>query len=124
MARSTQLVGDPDTWEFPVYVGCDSEARVRNLSRPFRDGRRAGERELAGLVSEQDTKSAEIYQPVDPVGTDNHGQRRHHHVEVKRLVRSLAPHRLRHREGVGVPYPEVDRSLSDRFADAIRGGTT
>ncbi len=63
MAGSMRLVGDPDTWELRVYVGRDSEGRVRHLHRRFRGNRRAAERELARLVTEQETKPAAIPDP-------------------------------------------------------------
>ena len=55
MAGSMRLVGDPDVWELRVYVGRDSEGRVRHVHRRFRGARRAAERELARLVTEQET---------------------------------------------------------------------
>jgi integrase len=55
-----RLVGDPDTWELRVYVGRDNEGRVRHLHRRFRGARRAAERELARLVTEQEMKPAAI----------------------------------------------------------------
>ena len=54
MAGSMRLVGDPDVWELRVYVGRDSEGRVRHVHRRFRGARRAAERELARLVTEQE----------------------------------------------------------------------
>jgi len=44
MAGSMRLVGDPDVWELRVYVGRDSEGRVRHVHRRFR-----GTREAAAL---------------------------------------------------------------------------
>ena len=55
MAGGMRLVGDPDVWELRVYVGRDSEGRVRVVHRRFRGARRAAERELARLVTEQET---------------------------------------------------------------------
>ncbi|MGP0107473.1 MAG: tyrosine-type recombinase/integrase [Acidimicrobiales bacterium] len=63
MAGSMRLVGDPDTWELRVYVGRDSEGRVRHLHRRFRGARRAAERALARLITEQETKPAAIPEP-------------------------------------------------------------
>jgi integrase len=63
MAGSMRLVGDPDTWELRVYVGRDSEGRVRHLHRRFRGARRAAERELARLVTEQETEPTAIPDP-------------------------------------------------------------
>lgn len=63
MAGSMRLVGDTDTWELRVYLGRDSEGRVRHLHRRFGGNRRAAERELARLVTEQEMKPAAIPDP-------------------------------------------------------------
>ena len=60
MAGSMGLVNDPDTWELRVYVGRESESRVRHLHRRFRGIRRAAERELARLVTEQEAKPSAV----------------------------------------------------------------
>ncbi|MGH9097579.1 MAG: tyrosine-type recombinase/integrase, partial [Acidimicrobiales bacterium] len=52
------------TWELRVYLGRDSENRVRHLHRRFQGSRRAAERELARLVVEQDAQPASIPVPV------------------------------------------------------------
>lgn len=51
---------DPDRWELRVYLGRDSENRVRHLHRRFRGSKRAAERELARLVTEQETEPRSI----------------------------------------------------------------
>ena|ERR1035441_10336044 len=69
MAGSMRLVGDPDTWELRVYVGRDSEGRVRHLHRRFRGTRRAAERELARLVTEQETEPTAVPDPPPQWGS-------------------------------------------------------
>jgi integrase len=64
-----RLVGDPDTWELRVYVGRDSEGRVRHLHRRFRGTRRAAERELARLVTEQETEPTAVPDPPPQWGS-------------------------------------------------------
>ena len=44
----------PDTWQLRVYVGRDSNGRVRHRSHTFQGSKRAAEKELARLVLEHD----------------------------------------------------------------------
>ena len=44
----------PDTWQLRVYVGRDSNGRIRHRSETFQGTKRAAEKELARLVLEQD----------------------------------------------------------------------
>jgi integrase len=60
MAGSIRLVSEPDTWELRVYLGRDSENRVRHLHRRFHGSRRAAERALARMVAEQEIEPASI----------------------------------------------------------------
>ncbi len=60
MAGSIRLVSEPDTWELRVYLGRDSEHRVRHLHRRFHGSRRAAERALARMVAEQEIEPASI----------------------------------------------------------------
>ncbi|MGC9963436.1 MAG: tyrosine-type recombinase/integrase, partial [Acidimicrobiales bacterium] len=49
-----------DAWELRVFVGRDSKGRVRHRSVTFRGTKRAAERELARLVTEQDATPAVV----------------------------------------------------------------
>lgn len=49
-----------DAWELRVYLGRDASGRVRHRSRSFHGSRRAAERELARLVTEQETQPAVV----------------------------------------------------------------
>lgn len=51
-----QVAGKPDTWELRVYLGRDSNGRIRHKHSRFHGSRRAAERELARLVAEQEVK--------------------------------------------------------------------
>ncbi len=53
MAGSIRAKGD-NTWQLRVYLGRDSEGRVRHLNQTFHGSRRAAERELARLVAVHD----------------------------------------------------------------------
>ncbi len=53
MAGSSRLVRGSDTWELRIYLGRDSEGRVRHLHRTFQGRRRSADRELARLIAEQ-----------------------------------------------------------------------
>src|SRR5580700_5770761 len=64
MAGSIRLKREPDTWELRVFVGRDSEGRIRHLQRTFQGSRRAAERELARLVTAQEDKPAPV--PEEP----------------------------------------------------------
>ncbi len=44
----------PDTWQLRVYIGRDSNGRVRHRSHTFQGSKRAAQKELARLVLEQD----------------------------------------------------------------------
>jgi hypothetical protein len=44
MAGSIRLVRAPNTWELRVYLGRDSEEKVRHVHRRFRVTRMAAER--------------------------------------------------------------------------------
>ncbi len=65
MAGSMRLIRNKDVWQLRVYVGRDSEGRVRHVHRSFRGSRRAAERELAMLIAAQELEPAPI--PEDPV---------------------------------------------------------
>lgn len=60
MAGSMRLVAGKDVWELRVYLGRDSEGRVRHLHRRFRGSKRAAERELARLVAGQEKQPAPV----------------------------------------------------------------
>jgi hypothetical protein len=65
MAGSVRSVrGRNDTWQLRVFVGRDSEGRVRHLHKTFRGTKRAAERELARLIAEQDRAPVAI--PEEP----------------------------------------------------------
>lgn len=51
-----QVAGKPDTWELRVYLGRDSNGRIRHKHSRFHGSRRAAERELARLVAEQEVE--------------------------------------------------------------------
>ena len=51
-----------DTWELRVFIGRDDRGRPRQRSILFRGGKRAAERELARLVTEQESSPAAIPQ--------------------------------------------------------------
>lgn len=51
-----------DTWELRVFIGRDERGRPRQRSMIFRGSKRAAERELARLVTEQETAPAPIPQ--------------------------------------------------------------
>ena len=53
-----QVPGKAGTWELRVYLGRDTEGRVRHRHARFQGSRRAAERELARLVAEQEAKPA------------------------------------------------------------------
>jgi integrase len=52
--------GRERTWELRVYLGRDSEGKVRHRHVTFHGSRKQAERELARLVTEQDTKPAAV----------------------------------------------------------------
>src|SRR3984957_8511777 len=55
MAGSLRAVtGKPNTWELRIYLGRDSEGRIRHRHATVHGTRRFAERELARLVAEQD----------------------------------------------------------------------
>ncbi len=64
MAGSLRLVRGSDTWEMRIYLGRDSEGRVRHLHRTFQGTRRAAERELARLIAEQSATPGAV--PEEP----------------------------------------------------------
>jgi len=47
-----QVAGKESTWELRVYIGRDSNGRVRHQHARFEGSRRAAERELARMVAE------------------------------------------------------------------------
>jgi integrase len=53
-----QVPGRTGTWELRVYLGRDAEGRVRHRYVRFHGSRRLAERELARLVTEQETTPA------------------------------------------------------------------
>jgi integrase len=65
VAGSLRLVRGSDVWELRVFVGRDSNGRVRHIQRTFRGSRRAAERELARLIAVQDEFPAPV--PEEPV---------------------------------------------------------
>jgi integrase len=60
MPGSKRLMSGKDTWQLRVYLGRDSNGRVKHLHRTFRGSGRAADRELARLVTEQDLKPAPV----------------------------------------------------------------
>src|SRR5664279_4206070 len=64
-----------DTWQLRVYVGRDSNGRVRHRSHTFQGSKRAAEKELARLVLEQDAAPQvvpdEASRPWGPTTTIN-----------------------------------------------------
>lgn len=70
MAGSIRLVRAPDTWELRVYLGRDSEEKVRHVHRRFRGTRKAAERELRRLVTEQEIKPAPVPEDAPQWGAD------------------------------------------------------
>lgn len=55
MAGSLRLVSGRDIWELRVYVGRDSNGRVRHLHRRFQGTKRAAELELARMLLENES---------------------------------------------------------------------
>jgi integrase len=53
MPGSKRLIRGKDTWQLRVYVGRDSNGRVRHVHRTFQGSQRAADRELAKLVVAQ-----------------------------------------------------------------------
>jgi integrase len=56
--------GRPNTWELRIYLGRDSEGKIRHRHATFRGTRKQAERELARLVAEQDARPAPV--PDEP----------------------------------------------------------
>ena len=50
----------PNTWQLRVYVGRDSNGRIRHRSHTFQGSKRAAEKELARLVLDQDATPAQV----------------------------------------------------------------
>jgi integrase len=65
VAGSLRLVRGSDVWELRVFVGRDSNGRVRHIQRTFHGSRRAAERELARLIANQEESPAPV--PEEPV---------------------------------------------------------
>ncbi len=55
-----QVVGKADVWELRVYLGHDSEGRVKHRHSRFHGSRRQAERELARPVAVQDAAPAPV----------------------------------------------------------------
>lgn len=74
MAGSLRVVRDrTDVWELRVFVGRDSEGRVRHRQTTFYGSRRQAERELARLVAAQDSSPAPVPDGQSQMGThDDH----------------------------------------------------
>jgi integrase len=64
VSGSKRLIRGKDTWQLRVYLGRDSNGRVRHLHRNFQGTARAADRELARLVTEQELVPAPI--PEEP----------------------------------------------------------
>ncbi len=60
MPGSKRPMSAKDTWQLRVYIGRDSNGRVKHLHRTFRGSERAADRELARLITEQDLKPARV----------------------------------------------------------------
>ncbi len=60
MAGSLRLKREPDVWELRIYLGRDSSGRVRHHHATFTGSRRAAERELARLVTQQSAQPARV----------------------------------------------------------------
>lgn len=65
MAGSLRLVRGKDIWELRVYLGRDSQGRVRHVHRTFQGSRKAAEKELARLVTTQDLDPSPV--PEEPI---------------------------------------------------------
>src|SRR5664280_2667630 len=57
-----------DTWQLRVYVGRDSNGRIRHRSHTFQGSKRAAEKELARLVLEQDAAPQVVPDEAGPGG--------------------------------------------------------
>jgi len=64
VSGSKRLIRGKDTWQLRVYIGRDSNGRVRHLHRNFQGSARAADRELARLVTEQELLPVPI--PEEP----------------------------------------------------------
>ncbi len=60
MAGSLRLKREPDVWELRIYLGRDSTGRVRHHHETFVGSRRAAERELARLVTQQSDQPVRV----------------------------------------------------------------
>lgn len=60
MAGSKRLIRGKDTWQLRVFVGRDSNGRVRHLHQTFHGSERAADRELAKLITAQDLAPAPV----------------------------------------------------------------
>ena len=60
MSGSKRLMNGKDTWQLRVYLGRDSNGRIRHLHQTFRGTARAADRELARLITEQDLKPVPV----------------------------------------------------------------
>ncbi|HZU79947.1 MAG TPA: site-specific integrase [Acidimicrobiales bacterium] len=56
MAGSIRRIRDDDTWELRVFLGRDSEGRVRHKYATFKGSKRAAERALARMIIELEDK--------------------------------------------------------------------
>jgi integrase len=71
MAGSIRLRRRPDVWELRVFLGRDDDGRVRHRSTTFRGSRRAAERELARLITLQDSEPEPIRDEPSTWGPHN-----------------------------------------------------
>jgi len=60
MAGSKRLIRGKDIWQLRVYVGRDSNGRVRHLHQTFKGSERAADRELRRLAVAQDLAPAAV----------------------------------------------------------------
>jgi len=55
-----EVAGRPNTWELRIYLGRDSEGRIRHRYTTFHGTKRQAERELARLVTVQEAEPAPV----------------------------------------------------------------
>jgi hypothetical protein len=60
VAGSKRLIRGKETWQLRVYVGRDSNGRVRHVHRTFQGSERAADRELAKLITAQELTPAPV----------------------------------------------------------------
>jgi hypothetical protein len=120
MAGSLRLIRDADVWELRVFVGRDSQGRVRHMQRSFRGSRRAAEEELAKLVAEQANEP--VAAPEEPIRWGPTTTVNDAIATWRRdgMARPVAEDSARLRVDLDAVYRAVDRALERGSAPARR----